>query len=415
MQYKLHPLVLLLILTGLNLFNYFDRFILASLLESVKSHYLLTDAQAGALSTAFMIGYFITSPIFGYLGDRFSRKGLISFGVAIWSFATIMTGQASSFYELIFYRVLVGLGEASYATLSPGLIADIYKSEKRNTALTIFYVAIPLGAACGTLFGSWFGTHYGWQNAFFWAGAPGLILAFILTPFAEPMRGESETQSNNADKIPPKILDIFKFNRLRDFKLVIFGYIAYAFALGAYQYWAQAFLQRVHGMPQIEAGNFVGLTAFSAGLIGTFVGGFLATRVNRKFNGGYAFVIGTGVTLALPFAYLFTYSESLIITKIGLAIAMCFLFFPTGPVNTIILESVPLSMRSSAMAISIFFIHAFGDLWSPTLVGKISDDSLNLRSGIAILLPALMICAFSWLYLAYLQKNKPHAMMNTRS
>jgi MFS transporter, Spinster family, sphingosine-1-phosphate transporter len=401
---QIKPQFLLLILTGLNLLNYIDRFVLASLLESVSKHFSLTDSDAGSLATAFVFGYFLTSPFFGYLGDKYPRKWLIAIGIFVWSLATVMSGFANSYNQLLLCRILVGVGEASYASVSPSLISDAFPPEKRNNALTIFYVAIPLGAAIGTLFGSWVGAHYGWHMAFLWAGAPGLLLAFTLIPFAEPGRDTGLGQTGSGHSIP-KLKDVLSLVYIREFHLVIWGYVAYTFALGAYQYWGQAFLQRIHNYEQTAAGNFFGGVMVVTGILGTFIGGWLSTRAQKKRKGGYALIMGIAVLIALPFTILFTLSDSILVFKISLAAAMFLLLFPTGPVNTVILEAVPSNLRSSAMAMSIFAIHAFGDLWSPTLVGKVSDATSNLRFGMLILAPALLICASLWLYLARFQKN----------
>jgi len=104
----------------------------------------------------------------------------------------MLTGFARSIEVLLWYRVLVGVGEASYATVSPSLISDLYKGERRNTALTIFYVAIPVGAGLGKHPRGTDGGALLMRNAFVWAGAPGLLLALVLLPFQDPPRGEAE-------------------------------------------------------------------------------------------------------------------------------------------------------------------------------------------------------------------------------
>src|SRR5436305_11670379 len=76
----------LFVLTLVNLFNYLDRFVVASLVESLKRSELhLSDAQLGGLATGFILVYMLTSPVFGTLGDRGKRPRLIAAGVAIWS------------------------------------------------------------------------------------------------------------------------------------------------------------------------------------------------------------------------------------------------------------------------------------------------------------------------------------------
>ncbi|MDB6111019.1 MAG: Multidrug resistance protein, partial [Pedosphaera sp.] len=144
---------MLVILTGLNLFNYIDRAVLNAVRTPLAGDFHVNYGESGQALTAFMIGYFITSPIFGYLGDRVSRKWLIATGIFVWSVGTVLTGFAATFAILLSYRVLVGVGEASYASISPGLISDTFGAARRNMALTIFSAAMPLGYALGYLFG----------------------------------------------------------------------------------------------------------------------------------------------------------------------------------------------------------------------------------------------------------------------
>src|SRR5262245_57813253 len=153
MTRALSPFWLLFILTGLNLFNYLDRSVGSAVLTPIRNEFGVKDQDLGLITTIFMIGYFVTSPVFGYLGDRTSRKWLIAVGIFVWSLGTVLTGFAATFRWLLLYRILVGVGEASYATIGPSLISDVFPSSKRNVALTIFYVAIPVGSALGYVVG----------------------------------------------------------------------------------------------------------------------------------------------------------------------------------------------------------------------------------------------------------------------
>src|SRR4026209_1411550 len=96
MTRSLSPFWTLFIRTGLNLFNYLDRSVVPAVLTDIKTHFALSDGQVGRINTIFMLGYFVTSPIFGYLGDRASRKWLIATGIFIWSVGTVLTGLASA-------------------------------------------------------------------------------------------------------------------------------------------------------------------------------------------------------------------------------------------------------------------------------------------------------------------------------
>jgi MFS family permease len=404
MTRSLSPFWTLFILTGLNLFNYLDRSVMPAVLSDIKSHFALSDGQIGRINTIFMLGYFVTSPIFGYLGDRVSRKWLIAAGIFIWSLGTVLTGFATSFLLLLAYRVLVGVGEASYATISPSLISDTFPSERRNNALTIFYVAIPVGSALGYILGGLAAKHWGWQWAFIWAGLPGLALALVLLPFREPARGQAE----GASVEKPRTGDIVKLFRSPDYSLVVLGYTAYTFALGAFAVWGPAFLERVHHVPRETASTFFGAVLVVTGLLGTMAGGFAATAWHKRHPAGYAWMLGLSVICAAPSAIAAFLADNKTVSMACLAAAMFFIFLCTGPVNTLILETVPLNMRASAMALSIFCIHLFGDLWSSEIVGHLSDYTGSLQKAVMILPAALGVAAILWVALA-LKTKRIHA------
>jgi MFS family permease len=398
MNRSLSPFTTLFILTGLNLFNYLDRYVVSAVLTPIATEFKVGDGELGRINTIFMLGYFVTSPIFGYFGDRASRKWLIAVGIFIWSLGTVLTGYATSFAWLLTYRILVGVGEASYATISPSLISDSFPSERRNNALTIFYVAIPVGAALGNIVGGQVAANHGWRNAFIWAGLPGLLLALVLLPFREPARGQMEVNGAGGEK--PKPTDVFKLFRLADYGLVVWGYTAYTFALGAFGFWGPRFLNRVHHVANESAASFFGEVLVAAGLLGTFVGGFAATAWHKRHPAGYAWVLSLSVILSIPVAIVAFRTNNTRVSMACLAAAMFLIFLCTGPVNTLILETVPVNLRASAMAMSIFCIHLFGDLWSSEIVGHLSDRWGSLQKAVLILPAALSVAAVLWLTLA---------------
>ena len=401
-QKPLWPRATLAVLTGLNLFNYLDRFVLPAVISPLQQEFALSEGQLGRLNTFFMLGYFVTSPFFGYLGDRAPRRWLVMAGILVWSIGTVSTGLAATLGGLLLARVLVGLGEASYATVSPSWIADLFPKEKRNNALTLFYVAIPVGAALGVGLGGLINEYQGWRHAFFWAGGPGLLLAMVTLLLREPPRGASDDQPI-AQK--PTARDYLQLLKLPDYLLVVGGYTAYTFALGAFGFWGPRYLVVVHHLPNEKASTFFSLTLGAAGLIGTFVGGLAATAWQRRNPAGYAWTLCLSVGLAVPMAVLSFVTHSTPIAMASLAAAMLLLFLSTGPVNTLILETVPVNMRACAMAASIFSIHLFGDFWSPEIVGHIADWLHSMRRAVLLLPVALAIASALWLLLALRTKR----------
>jgi hypothetical protein len=148
------------------------------------------------------------------------------------------------------------------------------------------------------------------------------------------------------------------------------------------------------------AGTFFGGSLVLTGLTATLLGGFAATAWQRRTGTGYAWVLALSTLAAAPVAFTAFLSADLTVSKAALVGSMFLLFLSTGPVNTLIVETVPVAMRSSAVAASIFAIHLFGDLWSPKFVGMLSDRFGDLRHAVLLVLPvALIVSAAFWLWL----------------
>lgn len=388
------------LLTGLNFLNYLDRFIVAAVLPRIQEDLSLSNFEGGLLATVFLLGYFVTSPLFGKLGDRVSRKRLIAFGVATWSLATVASGLAQDLPTLIIARAFVGIGEASYATLAPTIIDDITPPDKKGKMLAIFFLAVPVGSALGYLMGGFVQGAWGWRAAFFLGGGPGILLALTCLMIAEPVRHKVAEAHHGLKEILGKLFSIAQYRR------AVLGYCAHTAAIGAFSFWAPKFLsERFFGslvsnttvamelqkQQVLKSANFwFGLVTVVAGAIGTFVGGWMADRAikelpevpadadhthpaNRAQANAQLRVCAIGVGIAFPLTAVAFFVPS---AWMFFAIAGCAeigLFLSTAPINAIMLRTAPVFLRASAMAAAIFAIHLLGDLWSPSLVGLFLD------------------------------------------
>jgi MFS transporter, Spinster family, sphingosine-1-phosphate transporter len=385
------PYAILAVLSGLNLVNYLDRYIVAAVGPKLAEELGLSDSKFGFVVTAFMIGYFATSPIFGALGDRFPRRGLIALGVAVWSLATVGSGLTETFAAMIASRVVVGVGEASYATLAPTIIDDLAEPSKKNRWLAIFYVAIPVGSALGYLVGGQLEHAFGWRSAFFIAGGPGLLLALLALAIEEPKRTTRPQQA--ASSFGATASRLFRIPLYRG---TVIGYTAQTFALGGFAAWAPKYLYRVIGLDLKTADYWFGLVLVVTGLLATFVGGQLGDRWPGQDRARANLrVCAISTALSVPFAALCLLTSSAFGFFAAIAAAEFAIFLSTSPINAVILGSVPGELRASAMAASIFAIHLLGDMISPPLIGAISDAS-SLRSAMIVLPVALGIATLVW-------------------
>jgi MFS family permease len=268
------------VMTLLNFVNYIDRYVLPAVSPRIQEALHLNDSQLGLLGSAFLVSYFATSPIFGWLGDRLSRTRLMAFGVAIWSLATAAGGLARGFVQMMMARGAVGVGEASYAAISPALISDYYPPERRGRVFAIFYLAIPVGSAVGYLLGGAIEHHFGWRAAFFAVGLPGLALAFLTLSAPDPPRGINDSADASAPATPAtetRYVDALRvLAHNRDYVVAVLGYAAYTFAIGGMSFWVPNYLNRVRGVSLKDADYLLGIVTVIAGIGGTFLGGALA-------------------------------------------------------------------------------------------------------------------------------------------
>jgi MFS family permease len=432
----------LAVLTFINLFNYLDRYVVASLVESLKKAPLnLSDTQLGSLMTGFLVVYMLTSPIFGTLGDRRGRPRLLALGVGIWSVATALGGLAQSFAGLFAARSAVGVGEAAYGTIAPALLADHFPREKRGRVFAVFFAAIPIGSAAGYVLGGLMDQKFGWRAAFYVAGLPGLVLALLCLGLRDPKRGGQDPGDHDASAelrphpdpasaqsptrqsrygdgaatagrpLPGLSSEARRakeegegvrgsYARLlknRPYRLTVLGYAAYTFALGGLAFWAPAFLERIRGMPKAQATVQFGAIVVVTGFIGTFAGGWAGDFFLRRSKEAYLWVSGWVTLAAAPAALVAFVSPNPAVYMPAIVVTELLLFASTGPINSAIVNLVAPTERATAVALSILGIHLLGDVPSPPIIGALSDAT-SLGTAFLILPAVIALAGGVWLY-----------------
>lgn len=385
-------LIALVLLTALNLLNFIDRYILPGAQPLIQAEFKVNDEQMGALTMALFVTYMLTAPFTGWLGDRFRRKPLIVAGAVLWSLATLFTYYVHDYWSLYFRHALVGVGEATFTIFAPAVISDFFPARERNRILSIFYLAIPVGAALGYLVGGQLGERYGWRMPFFVGAIPGLLIAAAYALLAsEPERGSSDVGPRPAAKPPmDEIARRFRgLFRNPGYLCATLGMAMLVFAMGGISTWMPTFLHRFAGMSVAKAGTVLGGITVVDGLAGTAVGGWLAQRWLRSNHRALYLLSAWSMILTLPLAALVFFGPAkwMIPALFG---AEFFLFLNTGPLNAAIVNSVDAAVRSTAIALNLFLIHCLGDAFSPKIIGFISDQS-NMRIGLGLTLITLIL------------------------
>jgi MFS transporter, Spinster family, sphingosine-1-phosphate transporter len=382
------------ILTAINVLNYIDRYVLAAILPLVTASLHLTGGQAGLLQSMFIVVYSVASPVAGWLGDRGGRLRLAALGVIIWSLATAGSGLAPTFAFLLLARALVGIGEASYGVVTPSLISDLYPASRRGRAMAIFYAAIPVGSALSYILGGAIGAAFGWRNAFFAVGIPGLLLALALLVVREPPLGRFDAQRSSA--IPLSLGASLRALRARPSYLVnTAAQTVYTFSMGGLAYWMPTYFTSERGLSLENANYLFGICLVLAGFVGTIVGGYVGDHLSVRFRGAHFVFSGVTLALSLPFTLLAVLAARPAIFWSGMFITLLLLFLNTGPLNAAMTNVLPPELRARGFALYTVAIHLLGDALSPTLIG-VASDAIGLRlpvlvTGLLLVLSGLIL------------------------
>lgn len=336
---------------------------------------VLSYRRYGYLASAFMVVYTLASPVIGWLGDRYSRRRLIAFGVGLWSVATVGTAFAQDYWPMFFWRALLGVGEASYGVVAPTLLADLFPPRLRGRVIGLYSLALPIGGALGYVLGGWIDSipGLGWRAAFLVVGVPGLFAAVAGLLIHDPGRGASEglAPAGRADR--PQLRDYLELFRTPSFLYNTAGMAAVTFATGAFAMWGPTFYNEVRRMDLKQANIWIGGLTAVAGLLGIALGIWLADWLLKWTRRAYMVWSALAVGLALPFG-LFGILDHDRRTSMGLIfLAMVLLASVLGPSNTVTANVVPANRRAAGFAMNIFLIHLFGDITSPSLIGNLAD------------------------------------------
>ena len=357
----------LTVLFLINMVNFFDRFIIGALGEPIRREFSLSDTSLGLLSTAFTLVYAVAGIPLGRLADAAPRRTILAGGVFLWSLFTAATGAARQYWQLFALRIGVGVGEASCAPAAASLIADIFPSEKRGRAMSIFMLGLPVGIALSFALSGSIAQAYGWRAAFAAAGIPGIVLTGLALLIREPRR--EQLPQPNSKGVFRRILSS------RTMWWLIASGALHNFCLYALSSFMTPYLMRHHHMNIRDAGFFAMLVNGVFTLPGLLLGGVLGDRLNKYRPGGGLLLTAATTILAVPLFAAAAMAESggKIEFLIAMGGAFALMYFYYSITYAAIADLNVPEHRGSAMSAYFFAMYVFGGALGPYVVGAVSD------------------------------------------
>ena len=393
--------IAVVLLLGINIFNYIDRQILAAVEPSIRAAFFLPGdknalAISGVLGSAFLVTYMLVAPALGWLADRFSRWIIIGLAVIFWSFATAGSGLAATFGILFFTRILVGVGEGGYGPAAPTILADLFPIETRGRIMSLFFAAIPVGSALGYVIGGAVLTHLSfvaepqrWRWALCIVAVPGIALGLWCLFQRDPRA----VHGVRPERQRARWSDYRTIIRTPSYLFNCGAQTAMTFAAGGIGWWIAAYL-KYRGL-QTSSTELFGAIIAVAGLTSTLTGGWLADRLRKKYPGSYFLVSGWGMFCAFPLflAMLFTPFPFAWVLMFG---SVFFLFLNTGPANTALANVCLPKVRATAFAFNILVLHTLGDVPAFPAIGYVAGHT-NWTTAFLVVSAMMLLAAVLWL------------------
>jgi MFS transporter, Spinster family, sphingosine-1-phosphate transporter len=396
------PNFILGFLTLVVFLNYLDRYVLAILIEPIKAELRLTDTQIGLLTGAgFALLYSVMAIPIARLAERRNRMNILMFAALVWSLATFSSGFATGFAALLLARIVVGCGEAGGVPPTLSMIADLYSTRKRATAMAIFGMGGSAGAALAPLLGGWLEAHLGWRQAFFVIGAAGVPIALTLLALKEPERGAADEGSITVTALPFRRALERLFKR-RSFAWLMPALIAMALAEYSLLLWIPTLFHRSFGLGSTDLGSRITLFQGVPFFIGTLLGGIIADRLRRRDERWIVWVPMLGALAAVPGVICM-----LAVRELNLALAL--LTVPSlvsglyvGPCYALIQNLAAAHSRATAAAVLALVVNLIGAGLGPLMLGAVSDllrlhfGEDSLRQAFFVLVPLYLCAALSF-------------------
>jgi predicted MFS family arabinose efflux permease len=387
-----HPL--LWMLSAAYAFNFMDRSIIATLAQAIKVDLLLSDSQLGLLQGfAYVVLYSVMGVPLAWLAERANRVAIISICIAAWSAVTMACGLAQSFAQLLLFRVGVGIGESGCNPCSHSMIADAFPAGQRSRALSVYQLGATIGTAVGAMFAGVIAEKMGWRMAFFIVGAPGLLLALLMTLAAkDPPR---VTTSQAAAPLHGVRTGAVLRRLVTSPALVhlVLGFTLASFASGALGGFTQPYFIRAFGLTYGQIGLIFGLSGGVASAACLMITGRLTDWATPRSVGWHAWFPVIGLAVSMPCSWAAYTVGDWPVAIVWTFLAGFFMNWFIIPTLSALHRLLGVRYVAAGMALILMFQNLLGLGAGPYLTGVLIDWTggrvfpLHLAGGFAALCP----------------------------
>ena len=384
--------VLILLWMGY-LLNQADRQVFNTVLPSIRDALSLTDTSVGLIATLFNLAFAVFVPIGGWMGDRFSRKWVVTISVLVFSVATMFTGTAGTFLMLVVLRsIATGGGEALYGPSNYSILAQ-YHTDTRARAMSIHQTAYYIGVILAGWLAGLISDKFGWEYSFLIFGGFGLIWGVLMIfrlNNRPPVEVPAEADQPAVEK--PGFFEGFKavFSTPTALALTL-GFSGLIFVITGFMTWVPAYLQEEFGQTQAEAGFNSMFWTYVAAFVGVLLAGTLSDKFALKDNKYRMWLQGIGLILGGVFLFFMGGDKSLMIVYACFAGWGFFRAFFDANTYAVLYDVTPPRLHASCASVMGMTGFAVGSL-APVILGALKQSLGTLSSAFPILAIVWFVC-----------------------
>ena len=431
-----YPWLLVVVLFCTSVVSYLDRNIISLFVGPIRHELELSDVQVSLLQgVAFALFYSVMGLPFGRLVDHHTRKNLIAAGVVLWSVMTICCGLSTSFWQLFFSRMGVGIGEACLGPAAFSMIADCFAPSQRGRAIASYNMSNYVGVGASLLFGGAIISLLSrfnivgmpgisgmetWRVAFAIAGLPGILMTFVVLALREPQRRDVvHTADGHRGKVR---LWSYLSRRKHAFVSIYAVYTLTAMIGYIIVAWAPSFYIRHHHMRAADVGLLMGVMTIVSGVAGCVCGGYATDMLGSRDVRGGRFrlpLVWWPIAVVSIIGMVHASSPTLSLFFLGLLTFGSALSFSGAA--AVIQDVVPNQLRGQAAALNYICTGIIGLCLGPTSIAIVTEHVLKdgslLGPSLTIVIVPLSVIGFLACYLGQESYQKARedlsAMLNT--
>lgn len=386
----------------INVSDYIDRYVVASMLGFIKKDWGISDAEAGWLMGVVLLFITVFSVPAAVLIDRWSRRKMVALMTAFWSVATVACAFTTNYWQLLVARSFIGVGEAGYAPGGTAMLSAAFPEEKRARVMGLWNISIPLGMGVGLFAGGWIARHSGWQHAFGLVALPGFLLAVVAWFLPDYQTVAAAPSSGLAGHFMRDLRTVLRRPSL------VFTFLGFAMNVSvttALASWLSVYFERTH-LAEEGAGGGYATGIFALVLVGAPLGGWASDLWHRRRPEGRLYfpaATSAAAAVVLFVAFLFPGQKLPQLPLLALfgVLVTCFI----APAAAVTQDVVQPGLRAFSYAMCVIVQHLAGDIWSPGIVGKLSD-SVGLANAVrALPLWGVFACGFFVLAARYYRSD----------